>query len=52
MNYSEIANIAVSIVSVGIALVALFQTKRQIALSNKQLSHNFDIRSLGKPLWV
>ena len=36
MNYSEIANIAVSIVSVGIALVALFQTKRQIALSNKQ----------------
>lgn len=36
MNYSEIANITVSIVSVGIALVALFQTKRQIALSNKQ----------------
>ena len=36
MNYSEIANIAVSVVSVGIALVALFQTKRQIALSNKQ----------------
>ena len=36
MNYSEIANIAVSIISVGIALVALFQTKRQIALSNKQ----------------
>ena len=36
MNYSEIANIAVSIVSVGIALVALFQAKRQIALSNKQ----------------
>lgn len=36
MNYSEIANIAVSIISVVIALVALFQTKQQIALSNKQ----------------
>ena len=36
MNYSEIANIAVSIISVGTALVALFQTKQQIALSNKQ----------------
>ena len=36
MSYSEIINIVVSVVSVGIASVALFQTKRQIALSNKQ----------------
>ena len=36
MSHSEIVNIAVSIVSVIIALVAIFQTKQQIALSNKQ----------------
>lgn len=36
MSHSEIVNIAVSIVSIIIALVAIFQTKQQIALSNKQ----------------
>lgn len=36
MNGSEVANIVVSTVSAAIAIVALFQTKRQIALSNKQ----------------
>lgn len=42
MNYSEIINICVSAVSIFIASLALFQTKRQIALSNKQ--HLFDRR--------
>lgn len=36
MNGSEVANIVVSTVSAAIAIVALFQTKRQISLSNKQ----------------
>lgn len=36
MNGSEVANIVVSTVSTAIAIVALFQTKRQISLSNKQ----------------
>ena len=36
MNNSEVTNIAISIISIAIALVALFQTKRQIVLSNKQ----------------
>lgn len=36
MNGSEVANIVVSTVSTSIAIVALFQTKRQISLSNKQ----------------
>lgn len=36
MSYSEIINICVSVISIFIALLALFQTKRQIALSNKQ----------------
>lgn len=36
MSCSEIINIGVSVVSVLIALLALFQTKRQISLSNKQ----------------
>lgn len=36
MNYSEIINIVVSVVSIFIALLALFQTKKQISLSNKQ----------------
>lgn len=45
MNYSEIINISVSIVSIFIALLALFQTKRQISLSNKQ--QLFDRRLLG-----
>ena len=36
MNGSEVANIVVSTVSAAIAVVALFQTKRQISLSNKQ----------------
>ena len=36
MSSSEVANIVVSTVSAAIAIVALFQTKRQIALSNKQ----------------
>ena len=36
MSYSEIINICVSVTSIFIALLALFQTKRQIALSNKQ----------------
>lgn len=36
MNYSEIINISVSVVSIIIALLALFQTNRQISLSNKQ----------------
>lgn len=36
MSCSEIINICVSVVSIFIALLALFQTKRQITLSNKQ----------------
>lgn len=36
MSSSEVANIVVSTVSAAIAIVALFQTKRQIVLSNKQ----------------
>ena len=36
MSYSEIINISVSVVSIIIALLALFQTKKQISLSNKQ----------------
>ena len=36
MNCSEIINICVSVASIFIALLALFQTKRQITLSNKQ----------------
>ena len=36
MSYSEIINICVSVTSIFIALLALFQTKRQIDLSNKQ----------------
>lgn len=36
MNGSEVTNIVVSTVSAAIAIVALFQTKRQISLSNKQ----------------
>lgn len=36
MSCSEIINIGVSVASVLIALLALFQTKRQISLSNKQ----------------
>ena len=36
MNYSEIINISVSVISIIIALLALFQTNRQISLSNKQ----------------
>ena len=36
MSCSEIINICVSIVSLFIALLAIFQTKQQITLSNKQ----------------
>ena len=36
MNNSEVTNIAISTISIIIALVALFQTKRQISLSSKQ----------------
>ena len=36
MNWSEIINIVVSVVSILIALLALFQTKQQLSLSNKQ----------------
>lgn len=36
MNYSEIINISVSVISLIIALLAIFQTNRQISLSNKQ----------------
>lgn len=36
MSCSEIINICVSVVPIFIALLALFQTKRQITLSNKQ----------------
>ena len=36
MSCSEIINVCVSVVSIFIALLALFQTKRQITLSNKQ----------------
>ena len=36
MSCSVIINICVSVVSIFIALLALFQTKRQITLSNKQ----------------
>ncbi len=36
MSCSEIINICVSVVSIFIALLALFQTKQQITLSNKQ----------------
>ena len=36
MSYSEIINISISVVSIIIALLALFQTKKQISLSNKQ----------------
>lgn len=45
MSCSEIINICVSIVSIFIALLALFQTKRQISLSNKQ--QLFDRRLSG-----
>lgn len=36
MNYSEIISISVSVISIIIALIARFQTNRQISLSNKQ----------------
>lgn len=36
MTLSDTINIVVSLVSIGIALFALYQTKQQIALSNKQ----------------
>lgn len=36
MNHSEIISISVSVISIIIALLALFQTNRQISLSNKQ----------------
>ena len=36
MNWSEVINIIVSVVSILIALLALLQTKQQISLSNKQ----------------
>lgn len=36
MNRSEIINLVVSVVSILIALLALFQSKKQLALSNKQ----------------
>jgi hypothetical protein len=36
MNYSEIISISVSVISIIIALIALFQTNRQNSLSNKQ----------------
>lgn len=36
MNSLEVANIVISTISAAIAIVALFQTRRQIALSNKQ----------------
>ena len=36
MSYSEVINTVVSVVSIFIALLALFQTKKQISLSNKQ----------------
>ena len=36
MNSSEVANIVIATVSAVIAVVALFQTRRRIALSNKQ----------------
>ena len=36
MSYTEIVNVCISVVSILIALFALFQTNRQISLSNKQ----------------
>lgn len=36
MNWSEIISTVVSVVSILIALLALFQTKQQLSLSNKQ----------------
>lgn len=36
MNWAEVINTVVSVVSILIALLALFQTKQQISLSNKQ----------------
>ena len=36
MNYSEMISVSVSVISIIIALFALFQTNRQISLSNKQ----------------
>lgn len=49
MNTGDILNIVVSILTIAIAVVALFQTNKQITLSNKQ--HLFD-RRLDKYLLV
>lgn len=52
MSYSDVIEIVVPVVSLVIAMIALFQTKRQIVLSNKQQLFEKRLRAYTKFITV